>query len=71
MLKLVFLLFGVLTLVSIVWHIGFAHIIQTATRVGPVALLIISLPMIVVYLLEALGWRLTLGRYADLAWAES
>lgn len=66
MLKLVFLLFGVLTLVGIVWHIGLDPIIETTTQLGPFALLMISLPMIGVYLLEALGWRLTLGEHAGL-----
>ena len=64
MLKLTFLVFGLLALAGIIWHIGPDSIFNTAAQLGPFALGIILLPMIVVYLLEALGWHLTLGSYA-------
>ena len=64
MLKLTFLVFGLLALAGIIWHIGPSSIFSTATQLGPFALGVILLPMIVVYMLEALGWRLTLGSYA-------
>lgn len=62
MIKLVFLVVGLLTLSAIVWHIGPGLILDTAHRLGSLALLIILLPTVVVYLLEAYGWFLTLGR---------
>lgn len=64
MLKLLLLSFGLLALAGIVWHIGFASILSTASQLGPFALVIIFLPMVIVYGLEALGWHLTLGGYA-------
>ena len=64
MLKLTFLVFGLLALAGIIWHIGPNSILTTATQLGPVALGVILVPMIIVYVLEALGWRLTLGAYA-------
>lgn len=65
MLKLTFLVFGLLALGGIIWHIGPDSIFTTAAHIGPFALGVIFLPMIVVYLLEALGWHLTLGSYAQ------
>ena len=53
-----------MTLGGIVWHIGLPSILSTASQLGPVALGIIFLPMVLVYALEAFGWHLTLGRFA-------
>jgi len=64
-LKLIFLLFGSLALAGIVWHIGPTSIMNTASQLGPVALGVILFPMLLVYTLEALGWRLTLGSHAQ------
>jgi len=63
-LKLLLLVFGLLALAGLVWHIGLASILTTASQLGPLALGIIFLPMVLVYTLEALGWHLTLGGYA-------
>jgi uncharacterized protein (TIRG00374 family) len=63
-LKLILLFFGLLALAGIIWHIGLASILTTASQLGPLALGIIFLPMVLVYGLEALGWQLTLGKYA-------
>ena len=65
MLKLVFLTFGLLFLFAIIWHIGLTSIFETISVLGPFALGVILLPMILVYALEALGWRLTLGSSAN------
>ncbi len=65
MLKFVFLIIGLLALVGIVWHIGLEPILQAVSQLGPLPLLVILLPMILVYGLEAWGWRLTLGAYAE------
>ncbi len=64
MLRLALLFLGLLTLVGLVWHIGPARILDAVTGVGLVALLIILLPSVLMYVLEAFGWRLTMGRYA-------
>ncbi|MCA9472077.1 MAG: flippase-like domain-containing protein [Nitrospirales bacterium] len=64
MLKLIFLVFGLVVLTGIVWHIGPDSILRTASQLGPVPLVIILSPMILVYGFEAVGWRLTLGDHA-------
>ncbi len=65
MLKLIFLVFGVGAIAGLVWHIGPSSIFNTVSQLGPTALGVILLPMVLVYGLEALGWRLTMGRYAQ------
>ncbi|WP_447970815.1 flippase-like domain-containing protein [Nitrospira sp. M1] len=65
MLKFIFLAVGCVALAGIVWHIGPTSIINTAAQLGPLALGVILLPMVGVYALEALGWRLTLGTHAQ------
>ncbi len=66
MLKLLFLIIGLAALVGMILHIGLAPILQTVSLLGPWALLVILLPMVLVYGLEALGWQLTLGAHARL-----
>jgi uncharacterized protein (TIRG00374 family) len=58
---LLFLL-GLLTLVGLIWHIGPLRILDAASGVGPLPLLVILLPSVLMYALEAYGWRLTLGQ---------
>ncbi|HKW85810.1 MAG TPA: lysylphosphatidylglycerol synthase transmembrane domain-containing protein [Nitrospiraceae bacterium] len=64
MLRLTLFLLGLLTLVGLVWHVGPARILDAVAGVGPVAILMILLPSFLMYVLEALGWRLTLGRHS-------
>lgn len=64
MLRLILLLLGLLTLIGLVWHIGPARILEAVAGLGPTALLVILLPSLLMYLLEAFGWRLTLRRHA-------
>lgn len=61
MLRLLLLLVGFLTLGLIVWHIGPGNIYEAATRLGPVALCVILIPSLVMYAVEAYGWKITLG----------
>ncbi len=63
MLRIVLLAVGLLTLIGLIWHIGPSRIVQTVAGLGPVALLVILIPSLVMYVLEAYGWQLTLGRY--------
>lgn len=65
MLRLILLTLGLLTLALIVWHIGPGNIYDAVARLGPGALLLILVPSILMYALEACGWRMTLGRYAQ------
>ena len=61
MLKLVLLFAGLLTLVLIVWHIGPGRIYDMAAQLGPVALLVMLIPSVIMYVVEAYGWKVTLG----------
>jgi len=61
-LRLLLFLLGLLTLVGLVWHIGPARILEAAAGVGPLAILLILLPSVLMYAVETYGWRLTLGR---------
>jgi uncharacterized protein (TIRG00374 family) len=63
-LRLLLLVLGLLTLAGLVWHIGPAHIAEAAASLGFGAVLVILLPSVLMYLLEAYGWRLTLGQQA-------
>ncbi|MFO0732033.1 MAG: lysylphosphatidylglycerol synthase domain-containing protein [Nitrospiraceae bacterium] len=65
MLKLTLLVLGALTFSALIWNIGIARIYEAVTQLGPVALFIVLLPSLLMYLLEAYGWRVTLGDWAD------
>lgn len=43
------------------WHIGPGNIYDAAARLGPIALLVILVPSLVMYVVEAYGWKVTLG----------
>ena len=64
MLRLILLLVGLLTFAGLIWHIGPANILSAIAALGPQALLVILLPSLLMYLLEAYGWRLTLRAHA-------
>ncbi|MEO5864546.1 MAG: lysylphosphatidylglycerol synthase transmembrane domain-containing protein [Nitrospiraceae bacterium] len=61
MLKLSLLVVGLLTLAFIVWHIGPGQIYEAAAQLGPVALLVLLIPSVIMYVVEAYGWKVTLG----------
>jgi uncharacterized protein (TIRG00374 family) len=52
---------GLLTLSLLVWHIGPANIYNAAAQLGPTALIAILIPSVIMYVLEAYGWKMTLG----------
>jgi glycosyltransferase 2 family protein len=60
-LKLFLLVVGLLTLALIVWHIGPGQIYDAAVQLGPVALLVLLIPSVIMYVVEAYGWKVTLG----------
>ena len=61
MIRLLLLVLGLAALVGIVWHVGLPRILEALGSLGPLALIFILTPSLVMYLLEAYGWRLTLG----------
>jgi len=63
-LRLILLLVGLLTFAGLVWHIGPANILDAVSNLGIAALAVILLPSLLMYLLEAYGWRLTLRSHA-------
>jgi uncharacterized protein (TIRG00374 family) len=60
-LKFLLLVVGLLTLVLIVWHIGPGQIYDAAAQLGSVALLVLLIPSAIMYVVEAYGWKVTLG----------
>jgi putative membrane protein len=64
-LRLILFTLGLLTLSVIVWHIGPGNIYNAVARLGPAALVLMLGPSVLMYILEAQGWRMTLGRHAD------
>lgn len=65
MLRLFLLFVGFLTLGLLVWHIGPGNIYDAAAKLGPAALLVILIPSCIMYLIEAYGWKVTLGPSAQ------
>ena len=65
MLRYLLLVLGLLTLGLLVWHIGPGNIYNAAAQLGPGALGVILLPSLLMYVLEAYGWKLTLGPSAE------
>jgi glycosyltransferase 2 family protein len=63
-LNLLFLIIGLAALIGIILHIGLEPILHAVSQIGLLPLLVILLPMILVYGLEALGWQLTLGYHS-------
>lgn len=61
MLRLFLLIVGLLTLALVVWHIGLGRIYDAAAQLGPVALLVLLIPSVIMYIVEAYGWKVTLG----------
>ena len=60
MLRYLLLALGLLGLTFLVWHIGPHNIYQTAVRLGPLALIVILVPSLLMYVVEAYGWKVTL-----------
>jgi uncharacterized protein (TIRG00374 family) len=49
---------------GLVWHIGPERILHTLGALGFLSVIVILLPSLLMYLIEAQAWRMTLGRYA-------
>lgn len=65
MLRYILLALGLIVLSLLVWHIGPANIYKAATQLGPAALLAILIPSVLMYSVEAYGWKVVLGRVAQ------
>lgn len=65
MLRYILLTLGLVVLSLLVWHIGPANIYEAASRLGPAALLAILIPSVIMYSIEAYGWKVVLGRAAQ------
>ena len=63
-LRYILLAIGLVVLSLLVWHIGPANIYEAATQLGPTALLAILIPSVIMYSVEAYGWKVVLGRAA-------
>jgi len=63
LLKWALFLVGLLTLLGLVGHIGAERILEVGTTLGPIAILMILLPSVLMYGLDTLGWRFTLSRH--------
>jgi glycosyltransferase 2 family protein len=61
MLKLALIFAGLFAIVLIVWHAGPERIYDAAAQLGPVALIAVLIPSTIMYVIEAYGWKVTLG----------
>lgn len=64
MLRYLLFALGLVTLGLLIWHVGPAKIYQAAAQLGPLALCAILIPSVVMYVVEAYGWKVTLGPVA-------
>jgi len=64
-LRLILLVVGLLSLSLLVWHIGPGNIYDAVAKLGPAALVVILIPSLIMYVLEAYGWKVTLGPSAQ------
>lgn len=64
MLRLFLLVVGLLILVFIVWNIGPGRIYEAASQLGPIGLSVLLIPSTIMYVVEAYGWKITLGSSA-------
>jgi uncharacterized protein (TIRG00374 family) len=60
----VLLVLGLATLIGLVVHIGPDRIYRAGASLGAVGVAVMLLPSTVMYLLDCLGWRLTLGQHS-------
>jgi glycosyltransferase 2 family protein len=64
-LRYILFAFGLIVLCLLVWNIGPSNIYEAASRLGPLALGIILIPSVIMYVIEAYGWKLVLGPSAS------
>ena len=59
--KRILLILGLLTLVLIVWYIGSGSIYAAVAQLPPAALFVMLIPSVMMYVIDAYGWKVTLG----------
>ena len=60
--RLVLLVLGLLALGGMLWQIGLSRLAETLGRLSPPTALIVLVPSVLIYLVDTLGWYLTLPR---------
>lgn len=61
MLKHFLFFLGFLTLTFIIWHIGLEPIADVVSEVGLAGILALLIPSVIMYAIEAYGWKITIG----------
>jgi glycosyltransferase 2 family protein len=64
-LRYILLALGFVVLCVLVWSIGPGNIYDAASRLGPSTVLLILIPSVVMYVIEAYGWKVVLGQAAQ------
>jgi uncharacterized protein (TIRG00374 family) len=64
-LRLILFTLGLFTLGLLIWHIGLGNIYDAAAQLGPTALIVMLIPSFIMYVIEAYGWKITLGPSAQ------
>ena len=65
MLRYILLTVGLIVLCLLVWNIGPSNIYEAGSKLGPAALLAVLIPSVIMYVIEAYGWKLVLGPSAS------
>ena len=65
MLRYFLLTLGLIVLALLIWHIGPGNIYEASTKLGPAALAVILIPSLVMYIIEAYGWKVVVGPSAN------
>uniref|UniRef100_UPI00117EA7DC hypothetical protein n=1 Tax=Nitrospira cf. moscoviensis SBR1015 TaxID=96242 RepID=UPI00117EA7DC len=61
MLRYILLAVGLISLSALVWNIGPRNIYEAGSKLGSAALLAVLIPSVIMYVIEAYGWKLVLG----------
>jgi uncharacterized protein (TIRG00374 family) len=64
-LRYILLALGLVVLGLLVWNIGPGNIYEASSRLGPTALLAVLIPSVLMYSVEAYGWKVVLGQAAQ------
>lgn len=65
MLRYILLGFGLVVLCLLVWNVGPGNIYEAASKLGLGTLFLILIPSVLMYVIEAYGWKVVLGQAAQ------
>lgn len=65
MFRYILLALGLIVLCLLVWNIGPRNIYEATSRLGLTTLVLILIPSVVMYVIEAYGWKVVLGQAAQ------